>query len=588
MSGIIHSRLVYLILFAFATILYANTLFHDFVLDDEVAITKNEYVQNGIKGVPAILTHDSFAGYARIGEGESTLTGGRYRPLSVIIFAILYEFFGSNPLPFHLINILVYAVGGVSLFVFLNRVLRDHKDARLIAFMITTFFIAHPVHTEVVANIKSLDELLVIGFGMMALTAIVKSHDDGGMQWYVLAFGSMLAACFAKEHAVMLLLVAPFVFYFFRKTTLSIIWRSLFPVGLAVGLFLLARFLVIGDMVQGRMMQDPLNNPFLEWTGSAWVACSGVAKLATILLTLGNYLRLMIFPFPLTHDYYPFHIALQSFANPPVILSLIVLLGMISLTIWGAMKKKPWAFGLLFFLITGSVSSNVFFPVGTFMAERFLFLPSFGLIFSAAIWLFPVVRPQYRTIGIVFLSTVIVLFSGISLYRNQAWKSNEQLMATDIRVSVNSIRLQNQYGTLLLDQALIEENEDRKLALLKQAGSHLMKATEMNPLYYDARLASGACHYYLNEYEQSVKDYRAALDAYPGDEKAAQGLHFAFRANGDQQWSAGDSLKAIATLSEAWQLAPDSALADQIAIWYEVMRKEDLAEEWRLKAFSNQ
>ena len=588
MSGIIHSRFVYLILFAFATILYANTVFHDFVLDDEVAITKNEYVQKGIKGVPAIFTHDSFAGFGRIGDGESTLTGGRYRPLSVIIFAMIYEFFGRNPLPFHLINMLVYALGSVSLFVFLNSVLRDHKDARRVAFIITTVFIAHPVHAEVVANSKSLDELLVLAFGMMALTAMLKSHDDGAMHWFVLASGAMLAACFAKEHGVMLLLVAPFVFYFFRKTTPSKIWRSLFPIALAAGLFLLTRFLVMGDMVQGRMMQDPLNNPFLQWTGEAWIACSGMTKVATVIYTLGNYLRLMVFPFPLTHDYYPFHIALQSFSNPLVIVSLVVLMGLLWLTIWGTIKKKTWAFGLLFFVITGSVSSNVFFPVGTFMAERFLFLPSLGLIFSAAIWLFPFVRPQHKAIGLVFLSTVIVLFSGIALHRNKAWKSNEQLMATDIRVSGNSIRLQNQYGILLLDKALIEENADRKVSLLEQAKSHLSKATEMNPLYYDARLASGACHYYLNEYEQSVQDYRAAFDAYPGDEKAALGLHYALRANGDQQWSAGDSLKAISNLSEAWQLAPDSALADQIAMWYEVMHNEDLAEEWRLKAYPNQ
>ena len=54
MSGIIHSRFVYLILFAFATILYANTVFHDFVLDDEVAITKSMYKKE-LKGFRPFL-----------------------------------------------------------------------------------------------------------------------------------------------------------------------------------------------------------------------------------------------------------------------------------------------------------------------------------------------------------------------------------------------------------------------------------------------------------------------------------------------------------------------------------------------------
>ncbi len=587
MSGILHSRLVYLILFAFAAILYANTLFHGFVLDDEVAITKNEFVQQCVKGIPAILTHDSFAGYGRIGEGESTLTGGRYRPLSVIVFAILFDAFGSNPIPFHLLNILVYGLGSISLFVFLCRLLRNHDNGRLSAFIVTAVFIAHPVHTEVVANAKSLDELLVLIFGMVALTAMIQSHDKGTFHWFVLAGVSMLAACFAKENGVMLLLVAPFVFYFFRKTTLQHVWRSFVPLLLAVCLFLLARFLVIGNMVDGRMMQDPLNNPFLEWTGSAWVACSGMTKLSTILLTLGGYLKLMVFPYPLTHDYYPFHIALQSFSNPIVILSILVLIGLISLTIWGSIRKKVWAFGLLFFLITGSVSSNLFFPVGTFMAERFLFLPSLGIIFFLTLWLIPIILPRHKRAGVIFFAVSLFLFSGMTILRNQAWKSNEQLMATDIRISENSIRLQNQYGTLLLDKALQEENAATKRVLLEQASGHLVRATEMNPLYYDARLASGACHYYLEEFEQSAENYRSATIAYPGDEKAVLGLHYALRALGEQKWSVGDSLIAIAHLSEAWELIPDAAVADQIALWYEVLNKEDLAEEWRLKAFPN-
>jgi hypothetical protein len=52
---------------ALASILYANTLGHQYALDDVIVLTENRFVQRGLKGIPQIMVTDTFAG--RFGGG---------------------------------------------------------------------------------------------------------------------------------------------------------------------------------------------------------------------------------------------------------------------------------------------------------------------------------------------------------------------------------------------------------------------------------------------------------------------------------------------------------------------------------------
>ena len=44
-----------IILFVLAIILYANTLGHEFVLDDGIVITENKFVKKGISGISPVF-----------------------------------------------------------------------------------------------------------------------------------------------------------------------------------------------------------------------------------------------------------------------------------------------------------------------------------------------------------------------------------------------------------------------------------------------------------------------------------------------------------------------------------------------------
>lgn len=68
-------------------VLYANTIGHDYALDDKMVIQNNEFTQQGIKGIPKILSTDMMAGM--FGEDSQIVQGGRYRPLSMVSFLLL-------------------------------------------------------------------------------------------------------------------------------------------------------------------------------------------------------------------------------------------------------------------------------------------------------------------------------------------------------------------------------------------------------------------------------------------------------------------------------------------------------------------
>ena len=56
-------------IFLFACVLYANTINHDFAVDDAIVLYNNELVQKGFAGIPEILSTDSFYGFFGI-EGK--------------------------------------------------------------------------------------------------------------------------------------------------------------------------------------------------------------------------------------------------------------------------------------------------------------------------------------------------------------------------------------------------------------------------------------------------------------------------------------------------------------------------------------
>ena len=478
-----------LFLFSLAALLYANTLGHGFVLDDEVVLSQNAYVQQGAGGISKLVSEDTFAGYLKNkGVSGQIITGGRYRPLSLVFFAVGVQLFGNQAFVFHLFNVLLFALCTL----FFYKAVRDLSSrleySEWLSLGAAALFAVHPVHTEVVANIKSADELLSFLLGILAFRLGISASFSEKKQ--VVAGILVFLSCLSKETGVVWLALIPLGRWLVsREKPLDILLKTGLP-ALGMALYLVLRSAATGPADQGTMMHDPMNNPFVQpaegqwveagqphpdsvlhlkrqWQGTAAVQASGAEKTATSIYTLGRYLQLMLMPVPLTHDYYPRHITIKNWSDPMVLLALVAMVGFLLDGLRRWRRKLLSGYGILWYLLSLLPVSNLFFPVGVFMAERFLLLPSAGFCLAvAAIYCdrFPVPSIWLR----VVIAGICIGLGFITIRRNTAWSSNEHLFRTDITHSPESAKLEfNLANTLMI--------KDRKSTRLNSSHSTLSR-----------------------------------------------------------------------------------------------------------------
>lgn len=589
-----NTRLQSLLLFAFAFLLYANTLTHGFVQDDAIVITDNMFTTKGVQGIPGILSKDTFFGFFKVEGKETLVSGGRYRPMTLVVFALLYSLVGNNPFVFHLMTVLLFAFTCVVLYRTLLLLFEGwpagRAQAPLVAWLATLLFAAHPIHTEVVANIKGCDEIATLLGSLGALYGTVKYVDTQKRSWIYAAALSFFLACLSKENAATFVVVIPLALWFFREfpdapspmdRARKAITYSM-PVWAAFAAF----FILRGTILHWRFGAAPMelmNNPFLKIAGDHWVSFDPGERLATIVFTLGKYIQLLVVPYPLTHDYYPRYIGVKSFSDPMVLLIHVGYVFLIWYALSGLKHRDPVRFGILFFLLTISIVSNLVFPVGTNMGERFAFMPSVG--FSLVVATLLARTGSWKT-AVSIAGLAAGLFSIATLLRNPAWESNEKLFFTDVKTSVNSAKINNACGGVTFEKAQQEKNEAKRQSMFQQAFNYANQALTIYPNYKDAMLTRAGCQFYLKNYEAAIADYRVAVQLAADDPKIKTYLAIALREGakyfGEQK---GDLVKAMQFLNEAWQINPqDGETARLLGVANGVQAKNAEALSWFKKA----
>lgn len=551
-----------ILLFLLALVLYANTLTHDYTQDDAIVIYDNMFTQKGLAGIPGILGNDTFYGFFKE-EGKAKLvTGGRYRPFTQLMFALEWQLFGRAPMVGHLINVLLYGFLGIMLYKLLvlmllgqNKAGKKEKKIRLLVFATCLLYIAHPIHTEAVANIKGRDEIMTMLGAIIALWASLKAYHNKAGKWNIVALVSFFIALMSKENAITFLAVVPLMYLLFKKLSLINSLKQLWPFVVSTVLFLIIRTAVLGADFGGASM-ELMNNPFLKLSGNSWVAFSGAEKLATIFFTLGKYVWLLIFPHPLCHDYYPRAVEIMQFGDWQVIASVVLYLAMLGAAFFFWSRDKLISFGILFFIITLSIISNIVFPIGTNMSERFMFMPSLGILLVLARLLTKYVASEkvvYALLGVVVLG-----YSFKTITRNTVWKDDFTLFTTDVKTNTRSAKLLNAAGGALTTEAAKLSAGPEKTKMLETAIGYLTEATQIHPTYRNAYLLLGNANYYLERYEASIAQLDKAIRLYPNFEDAKRNLPIILRDAGKYY---GQQKNDIATsekhLTRSYELNPN-------------------------------
>src|SRR6187401_935338 len=353
-----------IIIAVFTFILYAQSINHNYTLDDHPVIDENSITTMGLSGIPILLKTDYW-----YGSGHDESRGPVYRPTSLIIFATVWEFSPNDPHVYHFINVLLYSFTCLFLFLVLCELFR--KQNILFPFICALLYAAHPIHTEVVNNIKSLDEILCFLFAIISIWLFMKYISTMSKWSFILGGVSFFLSLVSKETGISFLLIIPLAIFFFADYSKKSITQILILLVATTALWLIFRTIIFKDLHQNiTTATSALNN-------TLYAAPDFASKYATAFYILLRYIGLLIFPHPLTSDYNYAQIKIQTFSDPVSLLGILIYAAIGAYLIFNFRKKSIIVFGILFYLLSLAPVSNIFFLGGSSMAERFMYIPSF-------------------------------------------------------------------------------------------------------------------------------------------------------------------------------------------------------------------
>lgn len=544
-----------------------NTIYNDYALDDHTIIHQNLNVQDGISGIPAIMTTDAFQGYLEMVGAETPLAGGRYRPLSIVTFAIEQSLFGktlgknyrqasdslrkiqadptiansvktqqilrvdkikntinesNNSIAAvrHFVQLLFFALCLISIHLFL--VTFFFKERPFLALLAVMIFAVLPVHTEVVANIKSRDEIMSLLFIVLTLYFSFKFILDNKSSHLYKMLLFFILALLSKEYAIILPVIIVAGWLTVLKISFSKVFnRGFWLLGVILLGFIIIRFKFTTHSVSRFI--DVLNNPYLYATTEQTLA----SKTAIIL----EYIRVLVFPLDLSSDYSFSHFDYIEFSNWKFIMGVFVYLIMLSGLVYGYKKRSVLAFPIVIFIGFLFLINNFFFNLGATMGERLIFHSSFGLCLLIALLIERLYvknsfsPKQLNSIVFSISGIVLCLFSIRTFQRNSDWKSNYTLSITDVKTVEKSALLNNNAGTEIYNRAYTnyvlnaEKNNFESNNFnneLKKAIGYLSKAIAIHPKYIIAYQNRGLCYYRLNLLKKAGDDWVKAAELLGG------------------------------------------------------------------------
>lgn len=487
-----------LVLMGLAFVFYGVTLGFGYLQDDQLFIWDNAFVQKGFAGLAEIFGHDSLLGFYK--DPKMMLEGGRYRPLPLATFALEVGLFGKESAGVaHFFNVLLYGFTGILLYRVLLGLFPSAENGKWfwgVPFLAALIFMLHPLHVEVVANIKSRDEILALLGSLGALWAVMKYFDTQGNRWRWVAAGCFFLGLISKENTATFLAVIPLTLWMFSGVSFGRILSACAPFLAAVALFLVLRAMALETPIQHP--DELVLNPFF--------GMGAAERFATIFLSLGWYIKLLFVPHPLTIDYYPYHVPKVTWADWRAILSLLCYVGA---GFWafrqmrvargaGRSDARVVAYCVLYFLLTISVVSNILVRTSTFLNERYLFMPSVAFCLLVA-WFAvkklpewmgaPAGKPNWS--GLTLVAVLAVLFGLRTWTRVPDWGGDGTgLVESAIKVSEGSYRANYYYANLLyqkhylpLEKATDASSVAERNQWLNTLEPYLNRSLEINPGY---------------------------------------------------------------------------------------------------------
>jgi hypothetical protein len=422
---------------------FSNAFNAGFVLDSKPILLRDPRIQKATAENVDLIFHHTY--WWPTGEA------GLYRPLTTLSYLLNYAILGNRGAPagYHWINFLLHSANIVLVYFLALRLVRKFWPA---VFLAGTWAV-HPLLTESVTNMVGRADLMAGTAVLGGLLVYWKSTETFG--WRRLAWLTALAVVgaagfFAKESAVALvgaIVLFELTWWTERKPLRSVVAAAiaLLP-PLAAMLYQRAAVLGASPKADFPFTDNPIVGAGF-WVGRL-----------TAIKVLGHYLWLTVWPVKLSADYSYSQVPLAA-GTPMDGLWWIAMLAAGAGVVWLYRAQRTAFFLAGFAFLTLLPASNLAFPIGTIMAERFMYLPSIGLLGCIVLGLYALGgRLGNRRLAPVVLAVIGVAFAVRTWVRNADWYDDVSLDSATVRSAPQSFKAHK-----MLAVALMESDGDSQL-----------------------------------------------------------------------------------------------------------------------------
>ena len=548
-------------------LIYSNSLNVPFVFDDVSRIQENSQVR---------IDNLSFTELREAAFGKNSTEN---RPVANISFALNY-YFHQYLLPgYHVVNIIIHVLTGISLYLFIRTTLYVLKAGKkgstsesinpsFIAFFAALFWIVNPVHTQSVTYIVQRQNSLAAMFFIMSFLFCIKGRlgqrekssttksekitkkdlqkrkrskikDQSktiplkfGRSFHYLWFGGSalcwILALGCKENAATLpFFVILYEWYFFQDISREWLKRN---IKYFLGIFIF--FCLIAVLYLG---PDPsemiLNNR--DYARGEFTFSQRVLTQFRVVI---YYLGLLLYPHPsrlrLDYDFPLSHSLIHPLTT---LLSLGAIIGCIVLAFYLAKKDRLISF-CIFWFFGNLVIESSFIPLAVIYEHR-TYLPSMSVCLLVVLLGFRYLRQKWVVAG--FMCTVVIIFSIWTYQRNMVWKDAVTFWTDNVKKEPNKARpLKN------LADALLKEGKFEKAVF------HFQEALKMDPKDERAHLLLGEALQEIGRVDEAIHHYSEALRIKPNYPEALVKL-------GNALASKGNHDEAMQHYTEALRIRPN-------------------------------
>ncbi len=385
--------------------LYARTVAYGFVLRDDPWLIRDNQLLHGLSAGSVWRVLSDFSWEQRLRLGAEYLP---VRDLSVMLdYAVFGDWVGGQ----HLTQVFLYAGTCAALATLTLAIF----ESRPLAWLTGVLFATHPAHVEVVAWLS--ERKGVLGAFLLSCSLLLATSylRRGGWKRALAASGVFLLAVAAKA-----LTIAGA-----GAVVLVVLWLDS-PLRWRRKWMFVAAYSACGLLVfVPNLWVSRSMGVILPYHGDTF---SDTLLLSAQAHTL--YLKLMAYGGPYAIEYAVRPGAAGTADWLPGALAAALGVGAVAWAVRDRERRSAAMFGLAWWFVFLAPVSHLLVPVQNYAADRYIFLPSFGLLLAFAALLVKLPRAVSWPLG----SAAILVACGWTILQTPVWSSSDRLFENAVRV----------------------------------------------------------------------------------------------------------------------------------------------------------